>query len=71
MAKLCWFLELKALFCTDEVDKIDVELFRAPHLCEEFSLAGDDLLHLNMREFNNHSDLAETWLRLPETFDVV
>ena len=68
MAKLCWFLELKALFCTDEVDKIDVELFRAPHLCEEFSLAGDDLLHLNMRE---SLIITQTWLRLPETFDVV
>ena len=49
MAKLCWFLELKALFCTDEVDKIDVELFVAPHLCEELSFARDDLLHLKMR----------------------
>ena len=49
VAKLGWFLELKALFCTDEVDKIDVELFVAPHLGEQFSLARDDLLHLNTR----------------------
>ena len=56
MAKLCWFLELKALFCTDKVDKIDVELFGAPHLGEEFRLASDDLLHLNTRNGQNQPD---------------
>lgn len=62
VAKLGWFLELKALFCTDEVDKIDVELFGAPHLCEEFSLACDDLLHLKTRGRVNRPDrdLTET-----------
>ena len=70
VAKLSWFLELKALFCTDEVDKIDVELLGAPHLSEEFRLPSDDLLYLK-RKILILTSLAGASLRIPETSDVV